>query len=919
MPTISQLPSVSEVTAADAIPVSQNGVTHSVSVGSLLASMQPAIISDSGTLLGRSSLGSGGPESVTVGSGLLLNAGTLTASPFDLAEVPQQSTLTATDHALLDSNGVLALLPVSSLRGLFSAGTNISIDANGTISAAGGVTSSYSITSLAPVTTIASGDLVAISQGGTDHTISYANLLDGQTIDAATAAAPASDTDVFWVGQGSSTMLAQTFGAVWTWIKTKLPTYRRPVVEIVANTTLDGTIHNGAILVCSQPITLTPAFVNMSSGFTCSVVNVSGGNVTFAAGIVTSSGSQTLGNGQAAELRAFTYTGGDVVFAAIAGAVGLQAPGQVTGLAVGVTTPASVALAWQVPATGGTPTGYTVNYRVTLVGGAWTSQSAAGSSLTVAGLGAATQYDFEVIANNAAGSGAASSVATGTTQAAPAQVPGQVTGLTAGGPTASTVNLSWTAPSTGGAVASYTAQYRVTGGTGWNTAASGITGTSYTVTGLAATTSYDFQVFAVNAAGTGTAPSVASATTTIPAPGLPSGLAVGTATATTMPLSWTAPASGGAVASYSVRSSPHGVGTWTTVPGIGGTSTTIIGLTAGTSYDFEVDAANAGGDSGWTGAITASTVVAAPGLPTGLAAGAATATTMPLSWTAPASGGAVASYSVRSSPHGVGTWTTVIGVSGTSTTITSLTANTSYDFEVDAVNAGGDSGWTAAITASTMVAAPGLPTGLAAGTATATTMPLSWTAPASGGAVASYSVGSSPHDAGTWTMVTGVSGTSTTITGLTVSTSYDFEVEAVNAGGNSGWTAAITATTTSGGSGNYLLTAGMNPSAGSTWAHGTSGIAVNVNDNSVAADGSHTLPTSVMFGWSVSNSVMPTSGLTAAVGTSQSISGMSGHNLWYQWISAPAAAGAYYFWAIAKNSGGAAVATYVSPSTFAIT
>jgi len=46
---------------------------------------------------------------------------------------------------------------------------------------------------------------------------------------------------------------------------------------------------------------------------------------------------------------------------------------------------------------------------------------------------------------------------------------------------------------------------------------------------------------------------------------------------------------------------------------------------------------------------------------------------------------------------------------------------------------------------------------------------------------------------------------------------------------------------------------------------------------------------------------------------------MSGHNLWYQWISAPAAAGAYYFWAIAKNSGGAAVATYVSPSTFAIT
>ena len=200
---------------------------------------------------------------------------------------------------------------------------------------------SYSVTSLAPVTTIAGSDLVGISQGGADHAIRYENLLDGQTIDVASTAAPASDTDLFWVGQGSSTMLAQTFATVWTWIKGKLPSYRRPVVEISANTTLDGSIHNGAILVCSQPITLTPAFVNMGSGFTCSVVNLSGGNVTFAAGIVTSSGTQTLPTGQAAELRAFTYSGGNVVFAALAGGAPATPPGQVTGLAVGVATPSA--------------------------------------------------------------------------------------------------------------------------------------------------------------------------------------------------------------------------------------------------------------------------------------------------------------------------------------------------------------------------------------------------------------------------------------------------------------------------------------------------------------------------------------------------------------------------------------------------
>ena len=372
MPTIKQLPSVAEITAADDIPVSQNGVTRAVSVGALLASAQPAIIADSGTLLGRISIGSGGPEPVTVGPGLLLNGGTLAASAFDPANIPQQSALSPTDHAMLNSNGLLTLLPVTSLRDLFSAGANVSIDANGTISASATGGSPFSITGLTPVTTIASSDLVAISQSGEDRTISYGNLIDGLTIDAASAAAPASDTDAFWVGQGSSTMLAQTFAAVWTWIKAKLPTYRRPVVEIAVNTTLDGTIHNGAILVCSQPITLTPAFPNMGSGFTCSVINMSGGNVTFAAGVTTSSGTQTLASGEAAELRAFTYSGGNVVFAEISAS---QPPGQVTGLSVGITTSSSVALTWQAPTTGGAATGYTINYRVTSVGGSWTPQS----------------------------------------------------------------------------------------------------------------------------------------------------------------------------------------------------------------------------------------------------------------------------------------------------------------------------------------------------------------------------------------------------------------------------------------------------------------------------------------------------------------------------------------------------------------
>lgn len=83
--------------------------------------------------------------------------------------------------------------------------------------------------------------------------------------------------------------------------------------------------------------------------------------------------------------------------------------------------------------------------------------------------------------------------------------PMQVTGLSATSAAGTDAILSWTAPSNGGAaITDYTVQYRPTSGGSWTTfthAAS--TATTQTVTGLTAGTSYDFQVAAVNSAGTG--------------------------------------------------------------------------------------------------------------------------------------------------------------------------------------------------------------------------------------------------------------------------------------------------------------------------------------------------------------------------------------------------------------------------------
>ncbi len=138
MPTIPQLPVAGQVTATDELPISQNGVTREVKVGDLLAGLQPAIAIPTGAILGRVSIGPGGPEAVATGLGLALNDGALGATGMDHASFPLQTTLSPTDEFVLNSVDGPGRMPLAQLRGLFSAGENISIDVGGTISAAAG-------------------------------------------------------------------------------------------------------------------------------------------------------------------------------------------------------------------------------------------------------------------------------------------------------------------------------------------------------------------------------------------------------------------------------------------------------------------------------------------------------------------------------------------------------------------------------------------------------------------------------------------------------------------------------------------------------------------------------------------------------------------------------------------------------------
>ena len=135
MPTIKQLPTATRVTADDQVPLTQGGVTRNASIGTLLSGTQPAIVTAQHQLLGRISRGAGGPEPVAVGTGLSMTDGVLSATAADHAALPVQDQLDPADEAVVNSAGRPRRLALSLLRGLFSAGDNVRISGAGVISA----------------------------------------------------------------------------------------------------------------------------------------------------------------------------------------------------------------------------------------------------------------------------------------------------------------------------------------------------------------------------------------------------------------------------------------------------------------------------------------------------------------------------------------------------------------------------------------------------------------------------------------------------------------------------------------------------------------------------------------------------------------------------------------------------------------
>jgi fibronectin type 3 domain-containing protein len=397
--------------------------------------------------------------------------------------------------------------------------------------------------------------------------------------------------------------------------------------------------------------------------------------------------------------------------------------------------------------------------RATSANGSYTTVASGltGTSYTDTSVSSGTTYYYAITATNGSGSSANSSQVNAIT--AP-DAPASITATGGNGQIA----LSWSASA---GAASYNVLRATSSNGSYTTVATGLTGTSYTDTGLADGTTYYYAVTATNGSGS-SANSAQVNTITIPAaPTSPA------ATGGTSQIALTWNASTGA-ATYNVLRATSANGSYTTVASaLTGTSYNDTGLASGTTYYYVITATDGSGSSANSTQVNA---ITAPASPSGVTATAGNGQ-VALSWTA--STGATG-YNVLRATSANGSYTTVAsGVAGTSYTDTGLANGTTYYYAVAASNGSGSSSNSTQVNA---ITTPAAPTGLAA-TPDNAQVSLLWNS--STGAATYNILRSTTSGSGYATVASGLTGTSYTDTGLTNGTTYYYVVTATNTGGTS--------------------------------------------------------------------------------------------------------------------------------------
>lgn len=426
------------------------------------------------------------------------------------------------------------------------------------------------------------------------------------------------------------------------------------------------------------------------------------------------------------------------------------------------------------------------NFRYRVSGSStWTNDSSITNYKTISGLSPATTYQYQVQTRCSAGLLSTYTSSSTFTTLASASC-GTATGLTATSVSTSGATLNWTTVS---GASSYTIQYRISGSSTW-TSTTSTTGTT-TISGLYASTLYEFQVQTVCSGTTSAFTASANFTTLAQACSVPNVALFSSTniTASTCTVGWAAVS--GAV-SYNVQYRVSGSGSaWTNQASSTNTSN-LTSLNPSTLYEFQVQTVCSGSSSAFSSSGIFTTLANPCTVPDVALFSSTTITSSSctVGWAAVAN---ALSYNVQYRVRNSGSSFTTVAATTNSKSLTGLSPSTLYEFQVQTVCSGGNSAYSSVGIFTTLSGAScGMASGLSATGITTTGATLNWTA-VSG--AASYSIQYRKIGTSTWSTATSTTN-SKAITGLTIGSSYEFQVQTVCSGATSAFTASATFSTT---------------------------------------------------------------------------------------------------------------------------
>ncbi|MCL2443197.1 MAG: fibronectin type III domain-containing protein [Treponema sp.] len=425
---------------------------------------------------------------------------------------------------------------------------------------------------------------------------------------------------------------------------------------------------------------------------------------------------------------------------------------------VGVTAlfqePNSIHLSWN-PVMGAT--NYNVYFgtnssSITVLAGTVTE-----NSYTHTGLAAGITYFYYIIAQDGTSESVRSQVVSAIT------LPDIPNNFRSTASTQNSITLAWNAVT---GAASYRV-YSAASATGNKTQIGTVnSGTTYSHTGLPASTTHYYFVTAVNSAGEGAFTEALSVRTLL---ATPAGVTAVFQAPNSIVVSWN-PLNG--ASSYKVyfgtSSSTINVLASSAVTG---TSYTHTGLTAGTTYFYNIIAQDDTGESERSQTVSR---ITSPGIPANLRSTASTHNSVNVAWNAVTG---ASTYNIYFAATLTGSKTLAGSSNTTSYNHTNLTANTTRYYFITAVNASGESTFSEALTLRTLIAPLSAPTNVTATAQTTNSIRVTW------GAVTGatgYRIYRSTTATGTRTLLDTVNTTTYTSGGLEART-YWYFVAAMNA------------------------------------------------------------------------------------------------------------------------------------------